>query len=225
MNVRSVRSRRRWRVPAVQRSDVVDQAEVVRGIQLTRQRHHGHGRALDAFDRGLHGHRSLLLRTPDPRPRQGQYVATPGRARCTIRSVARRIRWMPMPPGLRCCGGTDRSGDETAVGSNAGAIILEGQDDVVADQLGGQLDRPRLAAVPVADDVGRGLVDRLDQVIDAICRRRRSSSTPAARSRATRRAARAWPGWSPAGGTASPRLSRLRRPCLGSTMLPSGSVV
>ena len=49
-------------------------------------------------------------------------------------------------------------------------LVLQRDDDVVPVELGGQVDPARLAAIAVADRVRRGLVDRLDEIVDAVRR-------------------------------------------------------
>ena len=91
----------------------------------------------------------------------------PDRGAWRSSSIASRMRWTPIPPGRRCSGRTVRSGSGTSVGSTVGARVLEGDDDAITVELGRHVEPARVAAVAVDDDVGRRLVDGLDEVVHA----------------------------------------------------------
>ena len=72
-----------------------------------------------------------------------------------------------MPPGRRRSGGTARSGSGDDRRIERRRRVLDRDDDPVVDELGGDIEPPGPPAVAVDDDVGRGLVDGLDEVVDA----------------------------------------------------------
>ena len=74
---------------------------------------------------------------------------------------------MPIPPGFRDSGAVETSGSGARVGSKGGAVSIERDDDPIADQLGGHVEIARAASVAVDRDVGRGLVDRLHELVHA----------------------------------------------------------
>ena len=76
-----------------------------------------------------------------------------------------------MPPGRRSLGWIVEVRRRDVGRIEGRRPVLERDDDVVAEQLGGQIDRAGLALVPVDDDVRDRLIDRLDEVVDARCRR------------------------------------------------------
>ena len=90
----------------------------------------------------------------------------PRRGRWTIESVASRMRWIPIPPGRRRSAGTDRSGSGNGRRVEGRGRVRQHDDDVVVDQARVDLDRAASPLVAVEDDVGRRLVDGLDEVVD-----------------------------------------------------------
>ena len=82
-------------------------------------------------------------------------------------SVQARIRWTPIPPGLRSIGETDMSGSGTDVGSNSGAGVLQSDHEPAVFEPCADLEPAGRPVVAVDDRVGGRLVDGLDEVLEA----------------------------------------------------------